>query len=153
MGLRGFCGCLDSLDGELEVVDGSAGVAGRVFDGAAGEADGGCEADGFGADFGGRAESVLEVGGDGKVGCFDDLFRVRENSVACQVCGGVLLSDGEGVACAGRGEGFEAEGGEDLCGTGVPWIGDDECSGAFMQRFECFVFLFAGHCGPRSFPF
>src|SRR5438445_2788196 len=129
MGLGGFGRGLDSLDGELEVVDGSAGVAGRVFDGTAGKADGGCEADGFGAGFGRWAEAVLQIGRDRKVGGFDDLFGVGKNSVARAVCRRVLLPDGERVARAGGGEGFEAEGGEALCGAGVPWIGADEGSG------------------------
>ena len=62
MGVGCFCGGLDSLDGKLEVVDGSARVAGCVFDGAASQTDGGCEADGLGAAFGGRAEPILEIG-------------------------------------------------------------------------------------------
>ena len=145
MGLGGLCRGLDAFDGELEVVDGGVSVARCVFDGAAGEANRGCEADGFGAGFRGWAEAVLQVGRDGEVGGLDDLFRILKDSVAGEVCGGVLLPDGEGVAGACGGEGLEAEGGEDLRGAGVPWIGDDKGSGAFVQRFEGFVVLLAGH--------
>ena len=75
MGLSGLCRGLDAFDGELEVVDGGVSVARCVFDGAAGEANRGCEADGFGAGFRGWAEAVLQVGRDGEVGGLDDLFR------------------------------------------------------------------------------
>jgi len=91
----------------VEIVDGSAGVARCVFDGAAGEADGGREANGLGSRFSGWPKPFWRSAETGS-GWLDDLFGVLKNSVSGQVCGGVLLSDGEGVTGAGGGEGFEA---------------------------------------------
>ena len=80
---------------------------------------------------------------------FDDLFGIGKNSIAGDVCGGVLLSDGKGVACACRGEGFEAEGREDLCGAGVPWIGDDEATRFMKLAKRGDPLACGGHTEPR----
>jgi hypothetical protein len=61
------------------------------------------------------------------------------------------VSDGEGIPCTGGGEGFEAEGGEDFCGAGVPWIRDDEGAGALVEGLKCVIFLLAGHRGSLLF--
>jgi hypothetical protein len=89
----GRFGCRgDALDGELEVVDGSVGIARCIFDGSAGKADGRCQSNRLRAELGRGAEAVLEVGGDGKMGCVDDLPCILENPGAVEACVRVLAS-------------------------------------------------------------
>ena len=127
----GLDGGGDTLDGVVEVVDRPPGIAGGVLDGAAGEAGFDRQADGLGDAGGSVAETVLQVGGDGKRGRVHDGAGIGEGVVAAGLPVGAAEGEGEAGACGGQG--LEAQLFQEFGAAGVPGVRDDEAAGARVQ--------------------
>ena len=127
----------DALHGMMEIVDGVAGVAGCIFDGAADEASRLCrQANGFGGSFRTVPIAIFEVGSNGKRGGFDDGACVGEGFVATHGSRAIAAAQSEGESGAGGGKGGESESGEEAGSPGVPRIGDDQHFRALMKGEE-----------------
>jgi len=104
------------------------------------EADSGVDVAGEPDRFGGSvrrvAETVLEVGRDGKVGRVGHELRVGQRLVARHAAVAVALAEHERKPRTGRRERLEAETREDARRARVPRVRNDERAGPRVQRSE-----------------
>ena len=137
--------CCNSLHRELEIVDGIARIAGRIFDRPTGQASLRRQSNGFRTCLRRSAKPVLQIGRHWQMRCLDNGFRILQDSIARQLCRGIGPSNGERITGAGCRQRFKTQRGQDLGGSRIPWIRDHKCSRSFVESAECLVFLLASH--------
>src|SRR5215472_3196306 len=103
----GFHRSGNAFDGKREIVDRAALIAAGIFHGAADNAGGSRKTNGLRDYFRIVAEAILEISGDGQVGCVGDHATMRERLVARHRA--VAAAKGEGKAGAGCRKSLEAE--------------------------------------------
>jgi hypothetical protein len=126
----------DSLDGEVEGIDRIVEVSGRVLNGAAGQPDARRLLDDVGAGLRLSGEAVLEIGAHRQRGGLDDGARVRQSLLTGDRAFTVGTAQRKRQAAAGRGQGFEAETGQELGGARIPGVGDDKGARPLVERPE-----------------
>jgi len=133
-GVRHLSRGRDPRDRKVHVVDRRVRLSGEVLDGAAGQPRPDRQRDGVGDILRFIGEPVLEVRGHRKVRCRHDRCGMGERLVSGHRS--VEAAERRGKTPARRGQGFEAEGGEQLRRTCVPRVWKQERAHRTMQREE-----------------
>jgi hypothetical protein len=135
---------LHPFDSECEIVDGPPGIAVCVLDRASDSSRRGRQPDRFRGGLGFVGAAILEVNTDRQFSCVDDDPAVLDQRLPRHSRSPQHIGEPE----ARGGERLKAHCCKQLCGAGIPGVGDDESAGPPMQRQKQFcLFQLGPHRG------
>jgi hypothetical protein len=128
---------MHALDRERKIVNRFSPLAGRILDRSADRACLCGKPDGFGGGLWFIGAAVFEVGIDGQIGGLGDGAAIRENGIPAYSRAAERIRKAKAGGC----QRFEPDGCQQLGGSGVPGVRDDESAGPLMQRAKQFGFF------------